>query len=137
VTGDRNGTAGTSKDATGRPSIQDVKELRVWQMATQLCKAVYRTTSSFPKAELYGLTSQMRRAAVAIPSNIAEGRGRGSRKDYRQFVIIARGSACELETQAIIARELGFLSEDASDDVLGQIQDVARMLNGLAAALAE
>ena len=114
-----------------------MKELRVWQMAIQPCKAVYRTTSSFPKAELYGLTSQMRRAAVAILSNIAEGRGRGSRKDYRQFVIIARGSACELETQAIIARELGFLSEDASDDVLGQIQDVARMLNGLAAALAE
>jgi len=115
--------------------MQDVKELRVWQKGIGLCKAVYLSTDSFPKAELYGLAGQMRRSAVAIPSNIAEGRGRGSRRDYRQFVIIARGSACELETQTIIARELGFLSEADADELLREVRDIARMLNGLAAAL--
>ncbi len=115
--------------------MQDVKELRVWQRGIELCKAVYEATDTFPRSEIHGLTGQMRRAAVAIPSNVAEGRGRGTRRDYRQFVVIARGSACELETQTIVARELGFLSEGASGELLTSVRKVARMLNGLARAL--
>jgi len=115
--------------------MQDVKELHVWQKGIQLCKAVYQATSAFPKSELYGLTSQMRRAAVAIPSNVAEGRGRSTRRDYRQFVIIARGSASELETQIIIARELTFLSPEVAERLLEDTREAARMLSGLAKAL--
>jgi four helix bundle protein len=101
----------------------------------KLCRSVYEFTQSFPKQEMYGLTAQMRRAAVAIPSNLAEGRGRGTRKDYRQFVIVARGSAAELETQVILAKDLGFLDEPASQTLLEQVERVLRMLYRLAEAL--
>jgi len=117
--------------------MQDVKELRVWQKAIQLCKAVYGLTSGFPKAELYGLTSQMRRASVAIPSNVAEGRGRATRKEYRHFVAIGRGSAAELETQIVIAQELGFLAGADAEELLEGVREVSRMLNGLARSLSE
>ena len=86
--------------------------MRVWQEAIQLVKAVYGATSSFPQNEVYGLTNQMRRAAVSVPSNIAEGAARSSNKELIQFLIVARGSLSELETQVIIASELGYLRED-------------------------
>jgi four helix bundle protein len=82
------------------------KDLVVWQKSIALTKAIYALTRSFPREELYGLTSQMRRCAVSIPSNIAEGRHRGTRKDFVQFLRIALGSTAELETQVIIAKEL-------------------------------
>ncbi len=113
----------------------DVKQLAVWQKSVGLCKTLYQATHSFPDEERFGLTAQMRRAGVGIPSNLAEGRGRGSRADYRQFVVIARGSACELETQVIIAQELGFLHAADADALLEQIREIIRMLNGLVRSL--
>lgn len=86
--------------------IQSFKELIVWQKSIKLVKEIYRATSKLPESELYGLVSQMRRAAVAIPSNIAEGKKRKTKKDFLQFLRIADGSAAELETQIIIAKDI-------------------------------
>ena len=113
------------------------KGLHAWQKGIVLCKTVYQITEGFPKSETFGLSQQMRRAAVAIPSNLAEGHGRGARKDYRHFVHIARGSACELETQTIIAGELGLLEPQSTTAVLGQVNELQRMIEGLSAALGE
>ena len=90
--------------------IKGHRDLLIWQEAMNLAKDVYARTGSFPREEMYGLTSQMRRAAVSVPSNIAEGAGRSSDKEFRQFLMIARGSLSELETQVILAQELGFLA---------------------------
>jgi len=87
---------------------QSFRDLQVWQRAMQLCVVVYRLTREFPREEIYGLTSQMRRSAVSVPSNIAEGQGRMSPGEFRQFLGIARGSVCELQTQLEIARSLQF-----------------------------
>jgi four helix bundle protein len=88
--------------------IHSYKDLIVWQRAMELVISVYKLTENFPKDEVYGLTSQMKRCSVSIPSNIAEGRRRGSKKDYRQFLIIAYSSGAELETQIEIAKKLPF-----------------------------
>jgi len=82
--------------------------LKVWQRAIELSVAIYKLTMEFPNSELYGLTSQLRRAAVSVASNIAEGYGRASKGEFRQFVGIARGSVLEVQTQLVIAKELGF-----------------------------
>jgi four helix bundle protein len=92
---------------------------------------VYRCTASFPKQEIYGLTSQMRRSAVSIPSNIAEGKGRFSRKELLQFLFHARGSLLELRTQITIARELGFLRDPEGQTLTDHACEVGRLLNGL------
>ena len=86
--------------------IRSYKDLIVWQKAIQLVILIYKITEQFPKEELYGLTSQIRRSAISVPSNIAEGTGRSTRKDYKQFARIALGSVNELETQLIIAKNL-------------------------------
>ena len=86
--------------------VQSFKELIVWQKSIELVKEIYKITNSFPKSELYGLVSQMRRSAVSIPSNIAEGKKRRTSKDFMQFLRIADGSAAELETQIIISKDL-------------------------------
>ena len=87
------------------------EDLKVWRRAMDLVLSIYRCTAAFPKREVYGLTSQMRRSAVSVPSNIAEGKGRHSRKELLQFLFHARGSLLELRTQVTIARELGFLHD--------------------------
>jgi len=92
---------------------------------------VYRSTSTFPKQEIYGLTSQMRRAAVSVPSNIAEGKGRFHRKELLQFLFHARGSLLELQTQITIARELGYLAADDGKRLTDLTAEVGRLLNGL------
>jgi four helix bundle protein len=92
---------------------------------------VYRSTSSFPRQEIYGLTSQMRRSAVSVPSNIAEGKGRFSRKELLQFLFHARGSLLELQTQITIARELGFLPAHQGEKLTKVAAEVGRLLNGL------
>ena len=104
-------------------------ELHVWQEATALVKEVYRITASFPKEELYALTTQMRRAAVSIPSNIAEGAARNGNKEFVQFLSIARGFLSELETQLLIAHCLGYLKDN--NDVLNRIEHVFALLGGL------
>jgi len=109
--------------------LKSYKELIVWQKSIQLVKEIFILTDKFPKSEMYGLISQIRRATISIPSNIAEGYGRKSIKEYAQFYSIAYGSALETETQIIIAKELNFAkSEDfAKIDLL--LEEVLRMLN--------
>lgn len=96
-----------------------------------LTMLVYALTAEFPKHEIYGLSSQMRRAAVSISSNLAEGSARGSRKDFRQFVIIARGSNAELQTQLMITKRLGYSSPVQIDEAQTLAQEIGRMLHGL------
>jgi four helix bundle protein len=110
---------------------QSFRELVVWQRAMQLTVAVYRVTQDFPREEIYGLTSQLRRAAVSIPSNIAEGQGRGSTGEFRQFLAIARGSTCELQTQLEIARALNFGKPELIDETDALSNEVRKMLFGI------
>jgi four helix bundle protein len=107
------------------------EDLNVWRCAMDLVLEVYRATGSFPRQEIYGLTSQMRRSAVSVPSNIAEGKGRFSRKELLQFLFHARGSLLELQTQITIARELDFLPARQSDKLTEMADEVGRLLNGL------
>ena len=112
-------------------TLHSYKDLIVWQKTMVLVDATYKLTRGFPGEERYGLTSQMRRAAVSIPSNIAEGRRRGSRKDYRNFLIQAYGSGAELETQIEIAKRQKFGSEKDYSDIGQLISEVMRMLNSM------
>ncbi len=107
------------------------RDLLVWQRAIELVTDIYRCTATFPADELYGLRSQLRRAAVSIPSNIAEGQGRCSRGEFRQFLGVARGSLLEVETQIHIAHRLALLSTEKQDDLLSSTGELLRMLNGL------
>ena len=107
------------------------RDLVAWQKAMQLVKEVYRATEGFPGHELYGLANQLRRAAVSIPSNLAEGAARNSRREFHQFIGTARGSLAEVETQVEIARDLGYIQEVAASDVLIRVAEVGRMLTGL------
>lgn len=111
--------------------VKSYQDLKVWQKAMDLVFSVYKLSKSFPKDETYGLTSQIRRASVSVPSNIAEGWGRGSTKSYLQFLRIGRGSLTELETQLIIAHQLDYLSIKEHDDLESLLKEVGRMLNGL------
>lgn len=113
------------------------KDLVVWQKAMALVTETYRATASFPKDELFGLTSQVRRAAVSIPSNIAEGQGRLSEKEFRHFLGQARGSLMELETQLQIAENLGYLQKEATADLMESCAEVGRILNGLLASISK
>jgi four helix bundle protein len=107
------------------------KKLDVWKESVALAVEIYHLTEAFPKAELYGLTSQMRRAAVSVPSNIAEGAGRSSSKEFLQFLVIARGSLSELDTQLEISRQLSYLSDDVSVKVDAQLNSIGAKLAGL------
>ena len=111
------------------------KDLIVWQKAKALAIAVYELTEQFPKSEIYGITSQMRRCSISIPSNIAEGRRRGSRKDFCQFVRIAYGSGAELETQIEIVKELSLGKNIDFKKVDGLLQEVMKMLNTMSSSL--
>ena len=111
------------------------RELVAWQQSMDLVLEVYDGTRSFPKEELYGLTSQIRRSAVSIPSNIAEGQGRRSDGEFLQFLGTARGSLLELETQLLIASRLGYLPAPRSDSLLARIAELGRVLNGFMSAL--
>jgi four helix bundle protein len=111
--------------------VNGYKDLIAWQHGMKLVLSVYRVTKAFPKEETYGLTSQIRRSAVSIPSNIAEGQGRLSKGGMRQFLGQARGSLLELETQVQIARELGYVSKTDGDGLLKSSSELGRILNGL------
>ncbi len=111
--------------------MQDFRELKVWQKSHGLTLAVYRLTAGLPRTELFGLTSQMRRAAASIGANIAEGCGRNGGADLARFLQIASGSASELENHALLARDLGFVARDAADSLATDIAEVKRMLYGL------
>ena len=111
--------------------IQYYKDLIVWQRAMQLVKEIYDITKKLPKEELYGLSNQMRRAAVSIPSNIAEGHVRSGRKEFAQYLSIATGSRAELQTQLLICVEIGYLSESDIQNAMSLSEEVARMLASL------
>jgi four helix bundle protein len=115
--------------------VRSYRELIAWQKAIDLVTAVYEQTSTFPDSERFGLTSQLRRAAVSVPSNIAEGQGRASTGEFNQFLGHARGSLLEIETQVFIAQNLGFLKADCGKGLLLKCAEVGRILNGLMAAL--
>jgi four helix bundle protein len=112
-----------------KEKINSYTDLVVWQKAIDLVVEVYNLTDKFPKSELFGLTSQMRRAAVSIPSNIAEGRRRGSRKDFCHFLITAYGSGGELETQVVIAKKLKYTRAEDYLKIDLLLSEVMRMLN--------
>jgi four helix bundle protein len=107
------------------------RDLRIWQEAVELALVVYRATAGFPKHELYGLTSQIRRAAVSIPSNIAEGKGHYADGDFRRFLLHARGSLLELQTQIVIAQRLEYLTEEQAATLTQITDDLGRGLKGL------
>jgi four helix bundle protein len=111
------------------------RDLLVWQKSMVLVKEIYLETRGFPKEEAYGLTSQMRWAAVSVPCNIAEGQGRASKKEFKQFLALSRGSLLALETQLQIAADLEFLRADQTKPLLGKTEELLRMLNGLMASL--
>lgn len=110
---------------------QNYKDLAVWQKGIALAKAIYQLTSKFPDEEKFGLVSQMRRAAVSIPSNIAEGQARHTTGEFIQFISHAEGSTAELETQLILSVELGFVAQEHTSEEFVLLDDIRRMLNGL------
>lgn len=111
--------------------MKSYKELIVWQKAVDLCVIIYRLTRIFPKEELYGLVSQMRRSAIAIPSNIAEGQHRGHTLEYIQFLRIAFASSAELETQLLLSLKIGYINEEQYVSTNSELQEIMRMLNKL------
>ena len=118
-----------------KPPLRSYRELVVWQKAIALVIDTYSITNDFPRDEIYGLTSQLRRSAVSVPSNIAEGQGRATKGEFIQFLCHARGSLFELETQIVIANALGYITPEAEERVTVQITEVARILNGLLTSL--
>ena len=117
--------------------IKSHRDLVVWQKGMDLVVLIYELTKSMPKAEQYGLTSQLQRAAVSIPANLAEGNARGSRKDYARFVGIARGSAAELETLLTLANRMSLIAGTAITSAFAQTEEVGRMLTALKAKLSQ
>jgi four helix bundle protein len=117
--------------------MQTHKNLQVWQKSISFVTEVYDRTKSFPKEEIYCIVSQMRRAAISIPSNIAEGGARRNTKEYIQFLYVALGSAAELETQFIIASNLGFYKSEEAMNLQKNLTELIRMLTGLIKSLSE
>lgn len=117
--------------------LKNYEELKVWQKSYQLCLDVYKATKSFPKEEKYGLTSQMRRAAVSVPSNIAEGYGRKTTPEYIQALYMAYGSNCELATQIQLSHDLGYIKTEHINGLQGSVSEVERMLKALINSLKE
>jgi four helix bundle protein len=113
------------------------RELRVWNKSMDLATMIYSISAEFPKSEIYGLSSQMRRAAVSIASNIAEGSARGTKKDFKQFVAIARGSNCELQTQLLLAKRLEYGDSIKVVEAEELSSDIGQMLSGLSKYLGE
>lgn len=115
--------------------LKSYRELIVWQKAMDLVESIYRTTKAYPREEIYGLTSQTRRSAVSVPSNIAEGQGRRTTNEFLKFLAIASGSLCELDTQILIAKRLQYIDANAADSILRLASEVGRLVSGLARSL--
>ena len=112
-------------------TVRNYRELIVWQKAMDLVELVYQATKQFPTEELYGLTSQVRRSAVSIPSNIAEGQARKSTAEFLNFLSIANGSRAEMETQILLAQRLKYVTNDTAQQILNLSEEANRLLNGL------
>ena len=115
--------------------VESYRDLEVWQKARELVRRIYRLTQTLPGTERFGLISQMQRAAVSAPANIAEGWSRGQTRDYIRFLSIARGSLAEIETYLILCVDLQYVSEDKLSDLCTFTQQIGRMLNGLQQSL--
>ena len=122
-------------DTESRPKAQHYKDLQIWQKGILLAQMVYKLTATFPAEERYGLVAQMRRAAVSIPSNIAEGQARQGTKEFLQFLSHANGSLAELETQLVLTQKLGFCEEKMATPVAKQIDELQRMIRAMRRAL--
>lgn len=109
--------------------MRDYKKFSVWEKSYTFGIHLYEITKPFPKEELYGLTSQIRRAAISIPSNIAEGSKRSTEKDFRSFLYIAYGSGAELEVQILFARDLGYITPTVSTELILELEEIMKMLN--------
>jgi four helix bundle protein len=116
-------------------AVRSFRDLTVWQKSLDLAEAIYVQSHGFPKAEVYGLTSQMRRCAISIPSNIAEGHARHSTKEFLQFLGISQGSLAELETQIEIAVRLGYITRQQHVDILQPCNEIGKMLSALIKSL--
>ena len=111
--------------------LESFDKLLVWQRAHSLVLKIYEVTNSFPKEEIWGVTSQIRRSAVSVPSNIVEGKARGSRKDFKRFLLIARGSLEEVKYQSLLAKELKYMNDEQYEEITVMIEDVGRLLGGM------
>jgi four helix bundle protein len=107
--------------------MNNYKELKIWQKSVDVAVRIYEITKDFPREELYGLTSQIRRSAVSIPSNIAEGAGRNTKKDFNNFLGISNGSSCELETQLIISHRVNFMEQAILESIQQDIIEIQKM----------
>ena len=105
------------------------KELEIWKRSRKFCSVIYDITSNFPTSEKFGLTNQLRRASVSVPSNIAEGSSRKSEKDFARFLQISIGSAYEIETQLLIASDLGFIKQDEITEILNELNQIIKMIS--------
>lgn len=115
--------------------MQSYRDLILWRKAINLVEIVYKVTQAWPKDEAYGLTSQVRRAVVSIPANVAEGQGRNSPRDFLRFLAIANGSLVEFETHLFIAHRLSYIAQEARDHLLEQTAEISRLLQGLVRSL--
>ncbi len=111
--------------------MHQFKELKVWKSSRILVKSIYQATSNFPKEELFGITNQIRRSAISISSNIAEGCGRETSNEFVRFLDLANGSVFELESQLILANDLNFLDKSVFDDLISKVNEIQKMLYGL------
>jgi four helix bundle protein len=115
--------------------MHNFRQLNVWHLALSVAEDIYKVTNDFPKSERFGLVTQMRRSAISIASNIAEGSSRSTTKDFQRFLSIARGSASELETQVILSNRLGMMTENPAGQLTSRIDEVRAMLIGFSASL--
>jgi four helix bundle protein len=120
-----------SEELAARPPARSYQDLIVWQRGIDLVEAIYKSTAQWPSAEMFGLTSQVRRASVSIPANIAEGQGRGNTQDFVRFLTIARGSLRETETHLVIASRLKYLNDQDFQQLCVLTDEVGRLLHGL------
>ncbi|MGN7783546.1 four helix bundle protein [Niabella sp. 22666] len=116
--------------------MHNFKELKIWQKAIDVCVDVYKATTSFPKDELFGLNTQMKRSAVSVAANISEGAGRNSNKEFIHFLAIANGSSYELQTHIVIANRVALLNDGLTEDLLSQLDEIQKMNRGLQQTLA-
>ncbi|MEW6171956.1 MAG: four helix bundle protein [Bacillota bacterium] len=116
-------------------SVKSYRDLIAWQKSIALVQKIYQFTQRFPKEEIYGLSSQIRRAAVSVPANIAEGQARSSRGEFKQFLGMAKGSLAELETLLILSEKLTFLERTNAEELLNNCEEINKLLNGLLKSL--
>ena len=116
-------------------AVKSYRDLQVWQFAVELTTDIYALAAHFPKTEVFGLSSQLQRAAVSVASNIAEGHARDSTKEYLRFIAIALGSLAEVETQLIISNKLNYINQEKLDEMLEKSSTIGRMLRGLQKSL--